>query len=70
MAVSNLPAELPKEASITFGNALKPFVPDLARADFSGSLEDAALPGPIERAVVLWQGEFTPKFEYMRDYLR
>jgi alpha-aminoadipic semialdehyde synthase len=70
MAVSNLPAELPKEASVNFGNALKPFVPDLARADFSGRLEDAALPGPIERAVVLWQGEFTPQYEYMRDYLR
>jgi alpha-aminoadipic semialdehyde synthase len=70
MAVSNLPAELPKEASIAFGSALKPFVPDLARADFSGSLADAALPGPVERAVVLWQGEFTTKFAYMRDHLR
>jgi hypothetical protein len=70
MAVSNLPAELPKEASIAFGKALKPLVPDLSRADLSGSLEDAALPGPIERAVVLWHGEFTPQFEYMREFLR
>jgi alpha-aminoadipic semialdehyde synthase len=70
MAVSNLPCELPKEASIAFGSTLKPFVPDLARADFSGDLTQAGLPGPMERAVVLWRGEFTPKFEYMRDYLR
>jgi alpha-aminoadipic semialdehyde synthase len=70
MAVSNLPTELPKEASIAFGNTLRPFVPELARADFSAPLADAALPGPIKRAVVLWHGEFTPEFEYMQDYLR
>jgi alpha-aminoadipic semialdehyde synthase len=69
MAVGNLPAELPREASMAFGGALAPFMPQVARADLAGSLADAALPGPIERAVVLWRGEFTPQYEYMKDFL-
>jgi alpha-aminoadipic semialdehyde synthase len=70
MAVGNLPAELPREASMVFGGALAPFMPDVATADFTGTLAAARLPEPIERAVVLWRGEFTPDFEYMKDFLR
>ncbi|MCP4198189.1 MAG: hypothetical protein GY762_13650 [Proteobacteria bacterium] len=70
MAVGNLPAELPREASMTFSTALKPFIPDLAKLNLQGSFEDAELPTPIREAVVLWQGEFTPKYKYMQDFLR
>jgi alpha-aminoadipic semialdehyde synthase len=70
MAVGNLPAELPREASLVFSGTLAPFLPDVARADLAGGLTEAGLPEPIERAVVLWHGEFTPRFEYMRDFLR
>lgn len=70
MAVGNLPTELPREASIGFGRALAPLLPEMAAADLTGALADAALPGPIERAVVLWHGRFTPQYEYMQDFLR
>jgi hypothetical protein len=70
MAVGNLPAELPREASMTFSTALKPFIPDLAKLNLQGSFEDAKLPAPIREAVILWQGEFTPKYKYMQDFLR
>ncbi len=70
MAVGNLPCELPREASESFSAALLPFVPALANADFGGPLERAGLPGPIERSVILWRGEFTPRYEYMRGFLR
>jgi alpha-aminoadipic semialdehyde synthase len=70
MAVGNLPAELPREASMTFSTALKPFISDLANLDLKGSFEEAQLPSPIRNAVILWQGEFTPKYKYMQDFLR
>ncbi len=69
MAVGNLPAELPVDSSVTFSDALEPFIPDLAAVDFEASFEDAALPAPIRRAVILWRGELTPDFAYLREEL-
>jgi alpha-aminoadipic semialdehyde synthase len=70
MAVGNLPCELPREASLAFSTALMPFVPALAGADLGAPLGRAGLPGPIERSVILWRGEFAPRFEYMRGFLQ
>jgi alpha-aminoadipic semialdehyde synthase len=69
MAVGNLPCELPREASQTFSEALLPFIPALARADLTGALDDAGLPDPIRRSVILWQGDFPPDFKYMSQFL-
>lgn len=69
MAVGNLPTELPKEASQTFSRALSPFLPAIARVDLNASFEDAELPEPIKRSVVLWKGELTPNFAYMESFL-
>jgi alanine dehydrogenase len=70
MAVGNLPAELPRDASETFSHALAPFIPELAKVNFKDSFKEARLPGPIRRAVILWNGEFTPDYEYMQEFLR
>ncbi len=70
MAVGNLPAELPREASQAFSNGLKPFIKKLVSTDFSSSFADAELPDPIRRAVILWRGEFAPEYKYMQDFLR
>ena len=58
MAVGNLPCELPREASETFSEALLPFVPGLAHADLTSSLQaagparsDPALRRPVARRV-------------------
>jgi alpha-aminoadipic semialdehyde synthase len=70
MAVGNLPCELPRETSVPFSQALKPFIPALAGVDLDASFEEADMPGPIRRSAILWRGEFTPNFRYMRDFLR
>jgi len=70
MAVGNLPCELPVEASGAFSEALRPFLPAMAKADLAADLEGSALPDPIRRSVILWRGEFTPRYEYMQEYLR
>jgi alanine dehydrogenase len=69
MAVGNLPCELPREASETFSTALTPFIPALAALDLNASFEKAELPPPMRRAVILWRGEFTPEFHYMRKFI-
>ena len=70
MAVDNLPAEIPLESSVFFSGALKSFVPQIASADFSGSLADCRLPDPIRKALILFRGELTPEYEYMRSFIR
>ncbi len=70
MAVDNLPAELPLESSVFFSTALKPLIPKIARANFSGSFSDLNLPEEIKRAVILFRGEFTPDYRYMENYIK
>ncbi len=69
LAVDNLPAELPKAASEWFSKALSPFIPALAQADFDCSFEACTLPAPLKQAVVVYRGELTPSYEYLREYL-
>jgi len=70
MAVDNLPCELPAEASQAFSDALAPFVAPLMRADFSLPLSEIELPAPIRAALILHNGELTPDYRYMADFLR
>jgi alpha-aminoadipic semialdehyde synthase len=68
MAVDNLPAEIPLESSVFFSQALKGFLPALAKADFALD-EGASLPAPLRRAMILCRGRLTPSFEYLREFL-
>ena len=70
MAIDNLPAEISLESSISFSNALKPFVPLIARADLSGALDDCDLPDSVKKAVILYQGRLTPDYEYMKNFIK
>lgn len=69
LAVDNLPAELPRESSEHFGDALFPFLADLAEADFSADFEHLALPPSLKEAVVAHRGRLTPRFGYLRRFL-
>lgn len=69
MAVDILPSELPRESSETFSYALLPYVKDIVNTDFSVSFDDLKLPPPIKRAMILHNGNFTPDFSYMNEYL-
>jgi alpha-aminoadipic semialdehyde synthase len=70
MTVDNLPCELPFGSSREFGVALMPFMPAIARADFSQPLEKLDLPGPIRRALILHRGKLTPEYRYIERYLQ
>ena len=69
MAVDILPSELPREASIDFSGVLSAFVPAIAKADYSVPFEQLDLPPEIKRAVVAYQGELTPDYRYIEQFL-
>jgi alpha-aminoadipic semialdehyde synthase len=69
MAVDILPSELPREASSDFGQILMPFIPAIARCDFAAPFADCNLPPEIKRAVVAYQGELTPEYQYIQGFL-
>jgi alpha-aminoadipic semialdehyde synthase len=69
MSVDILPSELPRESSISFGDALEKFVKDIVTADYDVTFKLLDLPKPIKKAMVLHKGELTPGFKYIAEYL-
>ncbi len=61
MAVDNLPCELPKDASIGFGESFANYV---IPAFFNGDKD-----GILERALMTKNGKLTEKFSYLQDYV-
>ncbi len=69
MAVDILPSELPRESSEAFGDALLPYVRQIATADYTESYDDIDLPRAIKKALILLNGEFTPAYKYLEKYI-
>ncbi|MGC9334999.1 MAG: hypothetical protein ACP5JJ_12675, partial [Anaerolineae bacterium] len=69
MAVDILPSELPREASSNFGDILMPYIPAIARCDYTVPFEDCELPPEIKRAVIAYQGVLTPDYQYIEEHL-
>lgn len=69
LAVDKLPAELPRQASKMFGDALLPFVKNLANADFSVDYDELEIPAEFKNAIITHKGKLTPNFEYLKEYL-
>jgi alpha-aminoadipic semialdehyde synthase len=70
LAIDHLPTEIPRDASEYFSNTLLPFVPNMAKANYDGSLDEAGLAEEIKKSVILWKGKFTPNYEYISKYLK
>ena len=69
MAVDILPSELPREASQAFSDALIKFLPGLLKADFEVSFEQLLVPDPLKKAMILYHGELTPDYKYLKKYI-
>jgi len=70
LAVYNLPAELPLESSTYFSQGLKKYIPALALADYSRSFEQLELDPVLKRAVIVYNGQLTPDYLYLENYLK
>jgi alpha-aminoadipic semialdehyde synthase len=69
LAVGNLPAEFPRDASEHFGDALFPFLEPLAQADFDAPFGHLALPAPVANAVIAHRSELTPSYRHLAESL-
>ena len=69
MAVDNLPAEIALESSVFFSQTLVPFIPGLVGADYRGEFDRCGLPPELKKATILFRGEFTPDYAYMREFI-
>jgi alpha-aminoadipic semialdehyde synthase len=69
LAVDNLPCEVARESSTYFSNILKAYVDEIVSADYTVPFEECQLPPEIKKAVIVYQGEFTPDFEYIQEFL-
>jgi alpha-aminoadipic semialdehyde synthase len=70
LAVDFLPCEVPVDSSNAFSQALSPFIPALAAADFTGPLAASGLPPELQRATIVYQGELTEPYRYLEQYVR
>ncbi|HDP68753.1 MAG TPA: hypothetical protein ENN20_09675 [Candidatus Marinimicrobia bacterium] len=70
LAVDNLPCELPKESSTVFSTVLKKFIPQLLTTDFSRDFQNLNLPPELKRATILYNGQFTPDYRYMHNFIK
>jgi alpha-aminoadipic semialdehyde synthase len=64
--VDKLPTELPREASESFGNALMPFVPELASTPFSQPFARLKLSPEVRDAVIVHRGTLRPGYAHLR----
>ena len=69
MAVDTLPAEVPREASISFGEMLLPYLGSLASADFSLPFNQLTLGDTLKRSIIVHRGELTESYQYLTKYL-
>jgi len=69
LAVDFLPCELPIDASNYFSRTLRPFIPALARADFSAPLPGSGLPPELQRATIVYRGRLTEAYRHLEQHL-
>jgi alpha-aminoadipic semialdehyde synthase len=67
MAIDILPSELPRDASKGFGNALLPFIPALAKADYNVAYEELNLPPELHKAMIVHRGELTERYKHLES---
>jgi len=70
LAVDNLPAELPKDSSRVFSEALLPHLPCLASADLSREPASSGLSKTLQRALIVHKGALTADFRYLDAHLQ
>lgn len=70
MAVTNLPCEFSADASTQFSTDMQPILQNLLEADLEGEFEGSRLNQAWKGACILWKGEFTEKYAYMKEFLQ
>jgi alpha-aminoadipic semialdehyde synthase len=69
LAVDNLPAELPRDASDDFSGLIRDYVYQIAAHGIDDITNHMAIPGEIRHAVVTEGGRLTKNYAYLRNYI-
>jgi alpha-aminoadipic semialdehyde synthase len=69
VARDNLPCELPRDSSYEFSSQLVKFVPQIVQAHINNKLDKNALPEPLQRALIVHNGELTEDYKYLMKFL-
>ncbi|ACV26566.1 bifunctional lysine ketoglutarate reductase /saccharopine dehydrogenase family protein [Kangiella koreensis] len=69
MSIDNLPCELPIDASNDFSKALTTYAPQIMQMDLSKPFAECGLPKDLADAVIVYKGQLTPNYEYLKEYL-
>lgn len=67
MTVDILPSEVPRESTEAFGEMLSPLLPSLINLDPEKPLESTKELGPLQNAIIVYDGELTPGFKYLEE---
>jgi alpha-aminoadipic semialdehyde synthase len=70
LAVDILPSELPRESSEGFSEMLIPYIPYIVTCDYKVDYNSLSLPDCIKKGLILHNGNFTPEFKYMEDFIK
>lgn len=70
LAIDNLPCELPRDSSQFFSRQLRPFLPNILKADYSQPLEASGLLPELQKAVIVYNGKLTQAYRYLEEYLK
>ncbi|MBU1091025.1 MAG: hypothetical protein KKC42_04200, partial [Candidatus Omnitrophica bacterium] len=69
LAVDNLPAELPRDASGEFGRLIRGYIYQIAAHGAKDITRHIAIPSEIRRAVITQTGKLTKRFTYLKKHL-
>lgn len=70
LAVDILPSEVPKDASEYFSHLLKPFIVEILNSDFPEDFNNCTLPEHLKKAVIVYKGNLTPDYEYLKEHIK
>jgi hypothetical protein len=69
MAVTNLPCEFSRDASMRFSEQVGRLVPSLLEVRLDGTFEESGFSEALSGATILWKGELTEKYAYMKEFV-
>lgn len=69
MSIDNLPCELSMDASNYFSRILAGYMRNLMSIDLSKDFGDCGLIDELARAVIVYNGQLTPRYSYLQSFL-
>uniref|UniRef100_A0A646QGR2 Alpha-aminoadipic semialdehyde synthase n=1 Tax=Hemiscolopendra marginata TaxID=943146 RepID=A0A646QGR2_9MYRI len=66
-SIDNMPTQLPREATDSFGELLYPHIADILQSDATKPLEKENFTPIVQGAIIASNGQLTPNFQYIQE---